>query len=89
LQPATIRLDWTASSYNSALYDFKVYRDGVLVATTDSNVYLLQIAGLVENDTHHQQDITFNYRLDIVRNSDSQVMDTRSISATKHYGNCV
>jgi hypothetical protein len=74
LQPATIRLDWTSTGFNGAGQDYKVYRDGILVATTDSTVYSLQLAGLVENDTHNSQNITFNYRVDIVR---------------KHYGNCV
>lgn len=88
LQPAGIRLDWTATNFNSATQDFKVYRDGVFVSSTDSLAYALQIAGLVENDAHHPQDIAFNYRVDIVRTSDSAVLASKSVSATKSYGNC-
>lgn len=89
LQPATIRLDWTATNFNSGTQDFKIYRDGILITTTDSLLYSLQMAGLVENDTHNPQSITFNYRVDIVRTSDQVVLATRSVSATKNYGNCV
>lgn len=89
LQPAVVRLDWTSTGFSAGGQDYKVYRDGVLVNTTDSTSYILSLAGLVEDDTHHAQDITFNYRVDIVRASDSAVLASRSVSVTKHYGNCV
>lgn len=89
LQPASIRVSWTATGFNSSTQDYRVYRDGVLMSTQDTTAYTLQLAGLVENDTHNGQDITFNYRVDIVRTSDSAVLVTRSASVTKHYGNCV
>lgn len=89
LQPATITVAWTATNYDSSTMDYKLYRDGILVNTSDSSPYSLQLAGLVENDTHNQQNITFNYRLDIVRTSDNVVLATRSASVTKTYGNCV
>lgn len=89
LQPATIRVQWTATNFNSVTQEFKVYRDGIFITSTDSLLYTLQIAGLVENDTHHQQNINFNYRVDIVRSADLAVLASRSVSATKSYGNCV
>lgn len=89
LQPSVVRLQWNVTNFNSGTQDYKVYRDGVLVFTTDGTLYTQQQAGLVENDTHHSVDITFNFRVDIVRSSDAVVLATRSASATKHYGNCV
>lgn len=89
LQPATISVAWTVTGFNSVTQDYKLYRDGILVSTTDVSPYGLQITGLVENDTHNVSSITFNYRLDVVRTSDGVVLATRSASTTKSYGNCV
>lgn len=84
----SITVSWTATNFVSGTQDFKVYRDGILVNTTDTPTYGLIIAGLVEGNQQHPQDITFNYRVDIVRTSDSLVLATRSASVTKSYGNC-
>jgi len=89
LQPAQLNVTWTATNFNSASQEFRVYRDGVLVHTTDSLIYTLVLAGLVENACQHPQDIDFNYRVDIVRSSDSIVLASRSASVTKQYGDCV
>lgn len=88
LQPAAIRVQWTATNFNSVTQIFKVYRDGVYVTQTTSLQYVLSLAGLVENNQQHPQDITFNYRVDIVRTSDLAVLATKSASVTKSYGNC-
>jgi len=89
LQPAQLNVAWTSTNFNSALHDYKVYRDGVLVNTTDTLSYTLVLAGLVENACQHPQDIIFNYRVDIVRTSDSVVLASKSASVTKSYGDCV
>ena len=88
LQPASITVSWTSSNYDSSLYDYKVYQDDILKSTQDTTSYGQQQAGLVENDTHCQEQRTFNFRVDIVRTSDSVVMATRSASSTRNYGRC-
>ena len=88
LQPAVVTVSWTASNYDSSLYDFKLYQDDILKATQDSTSAAFQQAGLVQGDTHCPEDRTFNFRVDIVRTSDSVVISTMSGSNTFHYGRC-
>ena len=85
---AAIQVDWTATNFNPATHQYKVYRDGVLVSTQGTEGYGLELSGLVENDPHLAQTIDFNYSVQIERTSDSAVLASREESETKSYGVC-
>jgi hypothetical protein len=85
--PATLRVSWTLSSAYGALYQAKVYENGILKNTSTNFNYDKIVSGYVEGD-NDTMDADWTYRVDIVRISDSAVVASGSVNWQKSYGNC-
>jgi hypothetical protein len=86
---ATLRIQWTATNYNSATQTFYVYEDGLLVDGLTGLSHTKVMSGLKENDPHHEQDYTATWTVEIRRNSDNTLLDSAQVLVEKFYGDCV
>lgn len=91
---ASIRVSWTITNPDATLYEAKLYENSILVSTQNTAASMTwdkTITGSVES----AQAVSgfwfadWTYRLDVVRKSDSQVMDSKTSTMWgQEYGSC-
>jgi len=89
---ASIRVTWTITNPDAALYSAKLYENNILKSTQDTAAsmnYDKTVAGFVEGGNGNWWNADWTYRVDVVRKSDSEVVSTgTSAEWTQQYGEC-
>jgi hypothetical protein len=91
LTNATVGISWTVTNGDDALYEIKVYEDGILIATKTGTTtqHTKTVTGFVEDGFFNPFFADWTYRVDMVRISDSVVVDTKTAADWEQwYGTC-
>jgi hypothetical protein len=88
---AKVRASWVINNPSDTAYTAKVYKNGVIsqiVSASASGTDTATAPG-VEGDPHNQTTVNWVWRVDVVRNSDSAIISSKSSATfTESYGNC-
>lgn len=86
---ASMTLNWSSTNFNSALHEYRIYQDNVLVSTQDTSTSYTKTIYGAEGVGGNQWEANWTFRVDIVRKSDNVVR--ASITAdpfVQFYGDC-
>lgn len=85
---ATVRVSWTLSAPYGALYQAKIYENGIFVTNWGATSWDKNVDGLVEG-SNRTFTSDWTYRVDIVRISDNAVVASATTAAwVQDYGTC-